>query len=100
MMLNYAEQGYIYQDILGAYLIAKEIVEGQLSTSFSFDYKKAKEDKFDDLTIYRRSNKTYIQVKYSNDTVQHTLTKADFSNKNNYDLALHDFRVHDKKLFH
>jgi len=92
-MLEAAHQGYIYQDILGAYFVAQELARGKKATKFHFDHKKTPIgilDKFDDIVIYREGIVTYIQVKYSNQESQHDLTKADFSNGSTYDLALFD----------
>ena len=92
-MLSSAHQGYIYQDILGAYFVAQEIALGRGSTTFLFDQKKTPSgvpDKFDDLTIYQEGKTTFLQIKYSNEENQHTLTKKDFSSSSPYDLALFD----------
>jgi len=92
-MLNSAHQGYIYQDILGAYFVAQELAVGKGTTKFHFDYKKTSNgipDKFDDLTIYREGSTSFIQIKYSNDVHRHILTKQDFSSSSDYDLALFD----------
>ena len=92
-MLNSAHQGYIYQDILGAYFVAQELAQGNRTTRFHFDYKKTSNgvpDKFDDLAIYHKESASFIQVKYSNDEHQHILTKQDFSSSSSYDLALFD----------
>lgn len=92
-MLDSAHQGYIYQDILGAYFVAQELASGKGTTRFHFDYKKTPKgvpDKFDDLVIYHEGWTSFIQIKYSNDENQHTLTKDDFSSHAPYDLALFD----------
>ena len=92
-MLDAARQGYIYQDILGAYFVAQELAFGRVNTKFHFDQKKTPEgvpDKFDDLTIYNDESTIFIQVKYSNNENRHSLKKEDFSSQNNYDLALYD----------
>jgi len=92
-VLASAHQGYIYQDILGAYFIAQELAEGKTSTEFNFDHKKTSDgisDKFDDLAIYQDGLTTFFQVKYSNDYHRHALTKQDFSSSAPYDLALFD----------
>lgn len=89
-MLNAAHEGYLYQDILSAYFVAREIASGNNETGFVFDTKKTPkgiEDKFDDLTIERNGVKSFIQVKYSNDSNQHVLTKSNFSTNSN-DLFL------------
>ena len=92
-MLDSAHQGYIYQDILGAYFVAQELAHGKGTTRFHFDYKKTSNgipDKFDDLVIYREETTSFIQIKYSNDVHRHILTKQDFSSPAHYDLALFD----------
>ncbi len=92
-MLDSARQGYDYQDILAAYLVARELADGRKSTKFHFDRKKTSDgvpDKFDDLAIYRDETTIFIQIKYSNEENRHTLTKQDFSSSANYDLALFD----------
>ncbi|MCI5161163.1 MAG: ATP-binding protein [Candidatus Electrothrix sp. AX5] len=91
-MLSAAHQGYIYQDIIGAYFVAQELACGKGATKFHFDFKKTPKgvpDKFDDLVIYREET-TFIQIKYSNGENQHVLTKNDFSASGSYDLALFD----------
>lgn len=90
--LSSAHEGYIYQDILGAYFVAQKLAHGKGSTQFLFDFKKTQRgvpDKFDDLAIYNERDTTYIQVKYSNEEHQHHLTKDDFSSSA-HDLALYD----------
>ena len=92
-MLESAHQGYWYQDILGAYFVAQELAHGKGSTRFHFDFKKLPNgapDKFDDLVIYRERETSFIQIKYSNDTHRHVLTKKDFSSSSAHDLALPD----------
>ncbi|MCE7064895.1 ATP-binding protein [Dyadobacter sp. CY326] len=92
-MLTSAHQGYIYQDILGAYFIANELWAGRGSTQLLFDQKKTSKgipDRFDDITIYNEENVICMQVKYSNEISHHRLTKQDFSAGNSYDLALFD----------
>ena len=91
--LSAAHEGYIYQDILGAYFVAQELAHGKGTTQFHFDHKKTPNgipDKFDDLAIYHERKTTYIQVKYSNDEHLHVLSKDDFSNSSSCDLALFD----------
>lgn len=92
-MLASAHQGYIYQDIIGAYFVAQELADGKGTTRFHFDFKKTPNgvpDKFDDLIIYHKGKTSFIQIKYSNDEHQHILTKQDFSSSSSYDLALFD----------
>lgn len=92
-MLTFAHQGYLYQDILGAYFVAHELAQGKGTTRFHFDYKKTPigvPDKFDDLVIYHERTTTFIQVKYSNEGHRHILTKQDISSQSSYDLALFD----------
>ncbi|GAH63243.1 unnamed protein product, partial [marine sediment metagenome] len=93
IVLDSAHQGYIYQDILGAYFVAQELAHGKGTTRFHFDYKKTLNgvpDKFDDLAIYYEGTKSFIQIKYSNDEHQHVLTKQDFASSSAYNLALSD----------
>lgn len=92
-MLESAHQGYIYQDILGAYFVAQYLADGRGAARFHFDYKKTPEgipDKFDDLVIYLDDATSFFQVKYSNDESHHILTKQDFASSSRYDLALFD----------
>jgi len=92
-MLDSARQGYVYQDILGAFFVAQELACGKKTTKFHFDHKKTSgelPDKFDDLAIYHDETTTFIQIKYSNEENRHTLTKQDFASSSNYDLALFD----------
>ena len=91
MALNAAHKGYIYQDILSAYLVAHEIADGNLDSTFVFDKKKTSQnipDKFDDITVYRKNEILYFQVKYSDSENEHSLEKEDFSTGARYDLAL------------
>ena len=91
MGLDAAHKGYIYQDILSAYLVAHEIADGNLESTFVFDKKKTSQnipDKFDDITVYRKNEVLYFQVKYSDSKNEHSLEKEDFSTRDKYDLAL------------
>lgn len=91
MVGNAKLKGYFYQDILSAYLVAKEIYNGELESEFLFDIKKtenAKSDKFDDVSVFGKNKSTFYQIKYSDENNLHKLTKADFSEKDRYDLAL------------
>lgn len=91
MGLDAAHKGYIYQDILSAYLVAHEIADGNLDSTFVFDKKKTSQnipDKFDDITVYRKNESLYFQVKYSDSENEHSLEKEDFSTGARYDLAL------------
>ena len=91
MALNAAHKGYIYQDILSAYFVAHEIAQGNLDTTFLFDKKKTPQDipdKFDDITIYRKNESLFFQVKYSDSENEHCLEKEDFSTESRHDLAL------------
>ncbi len=81
----------MYQDILSAYFVAHEIAQENLDTKFTFDKKKTPQDvpdKFDDITIYRKNETLFYQVKYSDSENEHTLEKEDFSTVAKYDLAL------------
>ncbi len=100
-MLISAHQGYLYQDILGAYFVAQELALGKGTTKVHFDHKKTPTnipDKFDDLTLYFEHKKLFIQVKYSNEDHRHVLTKQDFSSSGSYDLALYDLFATWKEL--
>lgn len=100
-MLSSAHQGYLYQDILGAYFVAQELALGKGTTKVHFDHKKTPAnvpDKFDDLTLYYEQETLFIQVKYSNEDNRHVLTKQDFSSSDNYDLALYDLFATWKEL--
>lgn len=85
MSLNSAHEGYEYQDLLAAYFILIEIIEGKESEVF-IDVKAVESDKFDDLTISNSNGIFKKQIKYSGSS-SHTLGKQDLSSKS-YDLAL------------
>lgn len=89
MPLNTAHEGYEYQDLLTAYFILDEILSGY-DSSFKIDVKEHDKDKFDDLTIINQSGTFRKQIKYSNETVDHTASKDDFATSNGYDLAFYD----------
>lgn len=91
MPLDAAHRGYMYQDILSAYFVAHEIAQGNLDSKFIFDKKKTPQDvpdKFDDITIYRKNETSFYQVKYSDSENEHSLEKEDFSTVAKHDLAL------------
>ena len=91
MIGNAKLKGYVYQDVLSAYLVIKEIFNGELDSEFLFDVKKtenASTDKFDDVSIFENQKSTFYQIKYSDENNYHILTKSDFTEKNKYDLAL------------
>ncbi len=91
MSLDAAHKGYMYQDILSAYFVAHEIALGNLDSTFIFDKKKTPQDvpdKFDDITIYRKNETSFYQVKYSDSENEHCLEKKDFSTVKKHDLAL------------
>ena len=79
-------EGYEYQDCLCGYFILKEILDNSKGT-FKIDLKENDTDKFDDLTIIRKANVSKKQIKYSNPSVNRSLSKSDIS-AGNYDLAL------------
>ena len=79
-------EGYEYQDCLCAYYILKEILEDS-ACIFKIDLKENGIDKFDDLTIITESNVSKKQIKYSNPTSNHSLSKSDISSAK-YDLAI------------
>jgi len=87
-MLTSAHQGYYYQDLLGAYFLAKEIANGRLDTKFRFDKKEKKGDSFDDLVIWSKGKTYRRQIKYSNAERNHQLCKGDLANGGGYGLAL------------
>jgi len=87
-MLTSAHQGYYYQDLLGAYFLAKEIANGRLDTKFRFDKKEKKEDSFDDLVIWSNGKISRRQIKYSNSKRNHQLCKGDLANGGGYSIAL------------
>ncbi len=91
MSLEATHQGYFYQDILSAYLIADALASGKDSTKFLFDQKKTPRgtpDKFDDIGIETDEGFMSLQVKYSNSLNKHILTKGDLSSSSPADLAL------------
>ncbi|MGH1433796.1 MAG: ATP-binding protein [Lewinella sp.] len=93
MALEQAHQGYYYQDILSAYLVAEALANGKDENKFFFDQKKTpkgQEDKFDDISIETAGQFQNFQVKYSNNQSNHIFTKSDISSSAQYDLALHD----------
>ena len=101
MPLDAAHKGYMYQDILSAYFVAHEIAQGNLDSKFMFDKKKTPQeipDKFDDITIYRKSETSFYQVKYSDSENEHSLEKEDFSTVAKHDLALWNLFTTWKKL--
>ncbi len=79
-------EGYEYQDCLCAYFILKEILEDSHSL-FKIDLKENDTDKFDDLTIITKTNVSKKQIKYSNPSVNRSLSKSDISSAI-YDLAI------------
>jgi len=87
MGLNAAHQGYEYQDLLIAYFILEEILHDKIS-EFHIDAKLYAEDKFDDLTITSAEGIFKKQIKYSNETHDHTLDRQTLSAYTTYDLAL------------
>lgn len=89
MSLNTAHEGYEYQDLLTTYFILKEILD-EHDAEFSIDTKAHSNDKFDDLSIRNSLGIYKKQIKYSNEVSNHTVQKDDFSNSNNYDLAIYD----------
>ena len=91
MPLDAAHRGYMYQDILSAYLVAHEIAQENLDSKFIFDKKKTPQDvpdKFDDITVYKKNETSFYQVKYSDSENEHSLEKEDFSTVAKHDLAL------------
>jgi hypothetical protein len=64
MALDQAHKGYEYQDLVTAYFILREVLNGN-STKFTIDQKQFKGDRFDDLTISSDAGVTKKQFKYS-----------------------------------
>nr|WP_180487090.1 hypothetical protein [Treponema socranskii] len=91
MIGNAKLKGYVYQDILSAFLVAKEIYNGEFDAEFLFDVKKTEVeqfDKFDDISVFTNKYSIFYQIKYSDEFNAHKLTKSDFSQKKKYDLGL------------
>ena len=91
MIGNAKRKGYVYQDILSAFIVAKEIYNGEFYSEFLFDVKKTEKDvsdKFDDISVFKKDYSIFYQIKYSDEFNAHKLTKSDFSQKKKYDLAL------------
>ncbi|MCQ2011969.1 ATP-binding protein [Clostridium butyricum] len=87
MALNYAHEGYEYQDLLTVYFIVKELICDR-DSRFIIDKKDYVNDKFDDLKIISKGLIQQKQIKYSNEEVNHALVKEDLSSKGNHDIAL------------
>ena len=87
MALGEAHQGYSYQDLLCSYFILEDLTDQKVS-DFNIDLKEYKEDKFDDFTLYHPDAVYKKQIKYSNETNDHTLTKDDLAHDGVYQLAL------------
>lgn len=89
-MLNAAHEGYIYQDLLCAYFVAKYIATGKLDVEFLFDKKLFDEDKFDDFKIFDGNHISFYQIKHSTIKSNHHIEKEDFSTSSAHDLFLYD----------
>ena len=76
-MLNDAHEGYIYQDLLCAYFVAKYIATGKLDVEFLFDKKLFDEDKFDDFKIFDGNHISFYQIKHSTIKSNHHIEKED-----------------------
>lgn len=87
MALNYAHEGYEYQDLLTVYFILKELIYDR-NSKFIIDKKDNDKDKFDDLKIISKGLVQQKQIKYSNEDVDYPLSKMDLSSKGNHDIAL------------
>lgn len=83
MGLSTAHMGYEYQDLLSAFFIINELIEGE-DAEFLIDRKEVENDKFDDLTIKSKNRIVKRQIKYSENK---KLEKSDLST-GSYDLAL------------
>lgn len=86
-MLNSAHEGYSYQDFLCVYFLLDQIIKEKHS-SITIDVKQYKEDKFDDLTIIDSNWCFKKQIKYSNPSHDHKLSKPDISSDGTYSLPL------------
>lgn len=91
MTLNYAHEGYEYQDLITSYFILKDILSGKNST-FTIDRKNIEGsdtlDKFDDLVIVTDNYIERKQFKYSNEQNAKKFTKDDLSSDSSSNLAL------------
>ncbi len=87
MALSNAHEGYEYQDLLTSYFILNEIL-AETNADFFIDRKEFKQDKIDDLLIVTKNHRYKKQIKYSNDTNNHTLCKSDFSTDSVYQLSI------------
>ncbi|MBJ7937858.1 ATP-binding protein [Bacillus cereus] len=87
MALHNAHEGYEYQDLLTSYCILREIINEDLA-EFKIDEKMFEEDKFDDLRIFKENKIEQMQIKYSNEDVSYTLSKADLASKGNHKIPL------------
>lgn len=87
--LNNAHEGYDYQDLITSYFILKEILSGNLSSSFSVDRKNIHDDRFDDLVIITKKNIQRKQIKYSNENTSKKLKKDYLSSDSTYKISLH-----------
>lgn len=87
MKLNYAHEGYEYQDLLTVYFILKELINDR-DSKFIIDKKEFDKDKFDDLRIISNEQIEQKQIKYSNDEINYSLSKGDLSSIGNHDIAI------------
>jgi len=87
MSLNFAHEGYEYQDLLTAYFILFWILEDVESTFF-IDKKEFDSDRFDDLTIENDKGLFKRQIKYSSSEASHSFKKEDLSTDGSYNLAI------------
>ena len=72
MKLNYAHEGYEYQDLLTVYFILKELINDR-DSKFIIDKKEFHKDKFDDLRIISNEQIEQKQIKYSNEEINYSL---------------------------
>ena len=88
MSLENATTWYAYQDRLSVYFILKEILKDSSNTTFIFDSKEYKNDKFDDISIYSNWTIFKKQIKHSNEAKEF---KKDFLASDSwwYDLWLY-----------
>ncbi|MDB2155171.1 ATP-binding protein [Clostridium butyricum] len=87
MKLNYAHEGYEYQDLLTVYFILKELINDR-DSKFIIDKKEFDKDKFDDLRIISNEQIEQKQIKYSNEEINYSLSKGDLSSIGNHDIAI------------
>lgn len=86
-MLDSAHEGYEYQDYLSVAFALREVLMKR-ETRIIIDRKSSENDKFDDLKLYYGDSVECYQIKYSDLSHNHKLTKYDLSNGNGYGIDL------------